>query len=124
MGIGACGAVIIDRHGLPLDFQKAKLHKGEIMTCKDGPLMGLKRMDKRKVAMLSTIHDDTLIDKCRRTCKAIGGVEVIRKPLMIKRIMLTSEVLIRLINWSITTVLHITQVNRTNGYPSIFSSLV
>ena len=83
MKIGACGTVRIDRRGIPPDFQKTKLHKGDIMTFKDGPLMGLKWMDKRQVAMLSTIHDDTTIDKHRRTRTATGGTEVIQKPKVI-----------------------------------------
>lgn len=84
MGTGACGTVRIDRRGLPLDFQKTKLRKGDIMTFKNGPLMGLKWMDKRQVAMLSTIHDDATINKRRRTRRATDGVEVIKKPKVIE----------------------------------------
>ena len=46
--------------------------------------MGLKWMDKWQVAMLSTIHDATMIDKRRQTHKATGGVEVIKKPKVIE----------------------------------------
>ena len=80
LGIGACGTVRLDRRGLPIDFKKAKLLKGEITTFRDGNLMGLKWMDKRQVSMISTIHDDTIIDKRRRTRQATGGVETIKKP--------------------------------------------
>ena len=82
-GIGACDTVRIDRCGLPHDFQKLQLSKGNIMTFTDRPLMGLKWMDKRQVAMISTIHDDTMIDKRRRTRTVTGGVEVIKKPKVI-----------------------------------------
>ena len=84
IGTGACGTVRIDRRGLPLDFQKLKLHKGDITTFKDGALTGLKWMDKRQVTMLSTIHDDEMIDKRRRTRLATDGVEVIKKPKIIE----------------------------------------
>ena len=84
MGIGACGTARIDRRGVPLHFQKAKLQKGEIMTYNDGPLMGLKWQDKRQVVMLSTIHDATIIEKRRRTRRVAGGIEVIRKPRVIE----------------------------------------
>ena len=80
MGIGACGTARIDRQGIPKDFQKAKLEKGEILAYNEGPLMGLKWMDKRQVVMLSTIHDATVIEKRRRTLMVAGGVEIIRKP--------------------------------------------
>ena len=83
MGIGACGSVRIDRCGLPADFQKIKLSKGDTMTFKDEPLMGLKWMDKRQVAILSSIHDDTMTDKHRRTRTASGGVEAIKEPKVI-----------------------------------------
>ena len=63
MGFGACGTARIDRRGIPSEFQKGKLKKGEMMTYRDGPLMGLKWMDKRQVVMLSTIHDNTMIEK-------------------------------------------------------------
>ena len=84
MGIGACGTARIDRRRIPPEFQKAKLKKGEMMTYNDGPLMGLKWMDKRQVVMLSTIHDATVVEKRRRTRAIAGGVEVIRKPKVIE----------------------------------------
>ena len=42
-------------------------------------------MDKRQVAMLSTTHANTMIDKPQRTCTATGGVEVIKKPKVIEQ---------------------------------------
>ena len=42
--------------------------------------VGLKWMDKRQVAMLSTIHNDTTIDKHRRMRTATDGTEVIQTP--------------------------------------------
>ena len=61
-------------------FQKGKLKKGEMMTYRDGPLMGLKWMDKRQVVVLSTIYDDSMVEKRRRIRMVVGGVEIIRQP--------------------------------------------
>ena len=43
-------------------------------------LLVMKRKEKRDVLMLSTVHDDTMLEKQRRTRQAVGGVEVIWKP--------------------------------------------
>ena len=40
-------------------------------------------MDKRQVVMLSTIHNDTMVEKRRQTRKVAGGVEAISKPKVI-----------------------------------------
>ena len=37
-------------------------------------------LDKRAVAVLSTIHDDSMVNKRRRTRLVPGGVEVTQKP--------------------------------------------
>ena len=79
MKIEVCGNVRLDRRGLPTNFQKSKMRKGDIMSFKDRPLMGLKWMEKRQVAMLSMINDDTTVDKCRETRTATRGTEVIQK---------------------------------------------
>ena len=61
---------------------KSKLQKGEIVTeMVDDKLMALKWMDKRPVAMLTTVHDDYVVTKQRRTK---GGVEEVRKPLVVE----------------------------------------
>ena len=44
----------------------------------------MKWRDKRDVTMLSTFHDDTFIEKRRRTRLASGGVEVIQKPSIVE----------------------------------------
>ena len=62
-GCGSCGTVKLNRQGIPKSFQMKKLKKGEIATYKDGCVLGLKWMDKRQVAVLSTIHDCTIVDK-------------------------------------------------------------
>ena len=42
--------------------------------------MALRWMDKRQVTMLSTIHDDSMVTKMRRSRRAPGGREELRKP--------------------------------------------
>ena len=61
------------------------IYIGEVISekiCND-KITCLKWKDKRIVHMLSTFHGDDMIDKRRRTRKADGGVEVIKKPLMV-----------------------------------------
>ena len=65
-------------------FKSAIPKKGEIVTYRDDKLFGLKWKDKRVVSMLSTIHYDTMISKECRNQQTPGGVETIRKPLIIK----------------------------------------
>ena len=80
LGFGGCGTVRCNRRGLPPEM-KAKLRKGEMVasTAEEG-MMALKWMDKRPVHMLSTIHDDSVVTKQRRTRLAPDGREEIRKP--------------------------------------------
>ena len=62
----------------------AKLRKGESHFSQDDTLLFMKWKDKRDVLMLSTFHDDTFIEKRRRTCLAADGVEVIQKPSVVE----------------------------------------
>ena len=82
-GFGACGTVRVDRRGVPAEMRKS-LARGEVVTAKTGPLLALKWMDKRAVTMLSSIHDDTLVAKQRRSRAAQGGTEEVRKPKMVE----------------------------------------
>ena len=84
LGFGACGTVRVNRHGMPKEVTAAKL-KGEMTTSevKKG-MLALKWQDKRAVVMLSTIHDDSRVTKCRRTRLVAGGIEV-QKPTMVEK---------------------------------------
>ena len=62
-GFESCGTLRLDKKGVPAWFRKAPLKKGEVFTFIDAPVMGLKWHDKRVVALLTTIHDDSLISK-------------------------------------------------------------
>ncbi len=60
------------------------MKKGDILTERDGPLFFLKWKDKRDVTVLTTLHDDTVITKRRRTASVTGGFEEISKPTAIE----------------------------------------
>ena len=49
----------------------------------DGEVTGVKWMDKRPVAVISTIHDSSMVTVNRRSRHAQGGVEALCKPVMI-----------------------------------------
>ena len=85
LGFDACGTVRTNRRGVPEEI-KAKLQKGEIVSKMiDNDVLALKWMDKRPVAMLTTVHDDSVVTKQRRTRAAQGGVEEVHKPLVVER---------------------------------------
>ena len=86
-GFEACGTVRINRRGLPESIRTVRLQKGEvhsIQTSDDHNILALKWRDKRDVTLLSTYHDDSMIEKRRRTRAAEDGVEVIQKPTMVE----------------------------------------
>ena len=84
LGFGACGTVRVNRRGLPPDM-KATLAKGDTTLVQvDESMMALKWMDKRPVCMLSTIHDDYMTTKVRRTRRVEEGQEEIRKPVVVE----------------------------------------
>ena len=83
-GFGACGTVRVNRRGMPVEM-KASLSRGHICSVSiDECMVALKWADKRQVPMLSTIHDDAMITKARRTRQAEGGREEVRKPVMVE----------------------------------------
>ena len=84
LGFGACGTVRTNRRGIPSSFKsKASLKKGEVRASQSDELLTLQWQDKRKVTVISTIHDDSMVVKCRRTRFATGGMEDIMKPTVI-----------------------------------------
>ena len=84
LGFGACGTVRTNRRGIPSSFKsKASLKKGEVRASQSDELLTLQWQDKRKVTVISTIHDDSMVVKRRRTRFATGGTEDIMKPTVI-----------------------------------------
>ena len=79
LDFGCCGTVRLDRRNILETFKKAAPKKGEIVTYQDDQVFGLKWKDKQFVSMLSTIHDDSMISKERRSRQVSGGVETIQK---------------------------------------------
>ena len=84
-GTGCCGTARINRKGIPKAFQQRKLKKGEMVTYQDGPITGVKWMDKRVVTALSTVHSGGMTSITRRSRRVTGGVETIEKPTMINQ---------------------------------------
>ena len=71
--------------GIPATM-KTPMNKGDVSaTAVDENMMALKWMDKRPVSMLSTIHDNTMTTKVRRTRNAEGGREEIWKPVVVEQ---------------------------------------
>ena len=83
-GFEACSTLRANRRGIPDDLKSARLRKGESHFSQDDSLLFMKWRDKRDVTMLSTFHDDTFIEKRRRTRLASDGVEVIQKPSVVE----------------------------------------
>ena len=83
-GFGACGTARKNRRGIPPVIVSAPLIKGEVASSWDDGILSLKWKDKRDVLMLSTYHDDTMVQKSRRSRAAEGGVEVIAKPRVVE----------------------------------------
>ena len=53
----------------------------------DECMVALKWTDKHQVPMLSTVPNDSMITKARRTRQAEGGHEEVRKPVMVDKYM-------------------------------------
>ena len=88
-GIGACGTVRVNRKGMPEEWIKNKskqrkgdeMKKGEVRTRDLGDkLTALQWKDKRLISMISSINNDEIISKRRRTRLVNGGREEIHKP--------------------------------------------
>ena len=86
LGFGACGTVRSNRRGVPKEVTTTKLAKGEVLTAQaDHGILAMQWKDKRPVTLLSTIHDDSMVTKVRRTRLAPGGREEISKPHLVEQ---------------------------------------
>ena len=61
-GFAVCGTLRSNWRGIPEDVKGAKLQKGEMTSVNHNDLLFLKWKDKRDVLMLSTLHDDSIVD--------------------------------------------------------------
>ena len=105
-GFGACGTVRVNRRGLPAEM-KASLSRGDVCSVAiDECMVALKWVDKRQVPMLSTVHNDAMITKARRTRQAEGGREEVRKPVMVEEYNKYMGVWTRATSSCPTTVFH------------------
>ena len=68
-----CGTVHVKTGGIPAEM-KTSLSRGDVcLVSKDNCMVTLKWADTRQVPMLSTMHDDAMITKARRTQYVEGG---------------------------------------------------
>lgn len=73
MGFGACGSLRLTHKGVPdILKQKMKLNKHETISAPAGKSLVTIWMDKRQVAMISTIHDDSTVPIQRRRAGVHG----------------------------------------------------
>ena len=85
-GFGACGTLRCNRTGTPEVIKKPpRMAKGDVITAQSDILFFLKWKDKREVTVVSTLHDDTMVTKHRRTSSVDGGFEEIAKPQAIEQ---------------------------------------
>ena len=91
-GFGACGIASVDRKGMPAAWKsrtgqkknKVIMNKGEVRTENLGNgLLALQWKDKQIITMLSTIHDDKMVTKSRRSRSSTTGKEDVQKPVMV-----------------------------------------
>ena len=83
LGIGACGTVRTNRRGVPAAMRsRAKMTKGEVKSINKEGILSLQWMDKRKVTVISTLHNDDMVSK-RRIRLTSDGIEEIMKPKVI-----------------------------------------
>ena len=84
----ACGTTRTDRVGMPEEWKKKgktyqKLKKGEVRTKKIDGIMALQWQDKRTITMLTTMHDNKMVTKRRRSRFGNNNEENVMKPLCI-----------------------------------------
>ena len=84
IGFAACGTARKNRRGIPPTVTSANLQKGEVCSTREEGILSLKWKDKHDVLMLSTFHDNTMVDKSRRSRAAPGGVETVQKPRVVE----------------------------------------
>lgn len=83
-GFGACGTARRDCNDIPKSITDAILKKGEVCSSQDDGILTLKWRDKRDVLMLSTYHDQSMVEKSVQPRMAEGGIKVIQKPSVVE----------------------------------------
>ena len=89
-GFEACGTARVNRQGMPEEWKisrkgkSVKMNKGDVRTKKLDRVMALQWQDKRVITMLTTIHDDQMISKKRRSRFGKDNEENVDKPLCIE----------------------------------------
>ena len=71
---------------MPKGVTTAKLKKEEVKSKEvEKGMLALNWMDKRQVNMLSTIHDDSMMSKHRRTQHVPGEIKEVQKPVIVEQ---------------------------------------
>ena len=89
-GFGACGTARVDRIGMPCEWKpakgkKTKLSKGTVRAkMVNEKVLGIQWQDKRLITMLTTIHENQMVNKERRSRFGNNHEEDIAKPLCIE----------------------------------------
>ena len=88
-GFGACGTARVDRKGTPEEWKRYRKGKSvkmirDVRTKKLDRVMALQWQDKQLITMLTTIHDDKMISKKRRSRFGKDNEEDVNKPLCIE----------------------------------------
>ncbi|KAM9316151.1 piggyBac transposable element-derived protein 4-like [Gastrophryne carolinensis] len=66
----ACGTINRNRKGLPRSMLQKKLNRGESYALRSGELLAVKYMDKKNVIMLTSIHDESVMNVRQRGPRA------------------------------------------------------
>ena len=61
--IDAIGTLPQNRKGVPSEIKKSKLKKGEYVSAYKDKLLVMKWKDKKDICLMSTIHDEAMIEK-------------------------------------------------------------
>ena len=117
----ACGTVRINRRGFPEPVKQAKLRRGEVSAYRSSELLALKFKDKRDVTMLSTIHNEEMVQGRRNAAqqkpkcisdynKYMGGVD------RTDQLLQPYEIARKSLKWYKKLALHFLQLAMLNGF--------
>lgn len=87
-GFQACGTARTDRRGMPTEWKKSsknykKLNKGETRKMVEDGLMAIQWQDKRTITVVTTMHEDKMVNKRRRSRFGNNNEETIQRPLCV-----------------------------------------
>ncbi|XP_064619519.1 piggyBac transposable element-derived protein 4-like [Lineus longissimus] len=85
-GTGCCGTVRPQRVGMPPGFQEIRLRRGDPPVFKQsGNLMAVNWHDVKRVKVLSSVHEEGVVQKEIRDRNAPNGIRNVDKPTVISK---------------------------------------